>query len=157
MLPNIFWSRTDYISGAYATKMVAISSPAAAITWLNHKLKKLNKNNLSLSFSPSLAPSYLFEQCLRLGVTSTSSVCLFEMYSLYVFPNCKSLRIKASAKRLNLNYSSLQSHVILQKSFFWFQLVEFLTIFKNLKIIKTLRTSKIFFYIYLFRIKYSIK
>ncbi len=27
MLPNIFWSRTDYISGAYATKMVAISSP----------------------------------------------------------------------------------------------------------------------------------
>ncbi len=28
MLPNIFWSRTDYISGAYAPKMVAISSPA---------------------------------------------------------------------------------------------------------------------------------
>ncbi len=28
MLPNIFWSRTDYISGAYATKMVAISSSA---------------------------------------------------------------------------------------------------------------------------------
>ncbi len=27
MLPNIFWSRTDYISGAYATKMGAISSP----------------------------------------------------------------------------------------------------------------------------------
>ncbi len=27
MLPNIFWSRTDYISGAYATKIVAISSP----------------------------------------------------------------------------------------------------------------------------------
>ncbi len=27
MLPNIFWSRTDYISGAYATEMVAISSP----------------------------------------------------------------------------------------------------------------------------------
>ncbi len=29
MLPNIFWSRTDYISGAYATKMVAISSPVS--------------------------------------------------------------------------------------------------------------------------------
>ncbi len=29
-----------------------------------------------LSFSPSLASLYLFEQCLRLGVTSTSSVCL---------------------------------------------------------------------------------
>ncbi len=35
MLPNIFWSRTDYISGAYATKMVAISSPAiSAHVWL---------------------------------------------------------------------------------------------------------------------------
>ncbi len=37
-------------------------------------------------FSPSLASLYLFEQCLRLGVTSTSSVCLslqvkFFMYS----------------------------------------------------------------------------
>ncbi len=32
MLPNIFWSRTDYISGAYATKTVAISSPADYIT-----------------------------------------------------------------------------------------------------------------------------
>ncbi len=30
MLPNIFWSRTDYISGAYATKMVAISSPGTS-------------------------------------------------------------------------------------------------------------------------------
>ncbi len=29
-----------------------------------------------LSFSPSLASLYLFEQCLRLGVTRTSSVCL---------------------------------------------------------------------------------
>ncbi len=33
MLPNIFWSRTDYISGAYVTKMVAISSPALTC-WL---------------------------------------------------------------------------------------------------------------------------
>ncbi len=32
MLPNIFWSRTDYISGAYATKMVAISSPVFALS-----------------------------------------------------------------------------------------------------------------------------
>ncbi len=30
----------------------------------------------SLSFSPSLASMYLFEQCLRLGVIGTSSVCL---------------------------------------------------------------------------------
>ncbi len=33
-------------------------------------------SSLSLSFSPSLASLYLFEQCLRLGVTSTSSVGL---------------------------------------------------------------------------------
>ncbi len=145
MLPNIFWSRTDYISGAYATKMVAISSPAAAITWLNHKLKnKIKTIYLYLSLLPLLLRTYL-NNVWDLVLTSTSSVCLFEMYSLYVFPNCKSLRIKASAKRLNLNYSSLQSHVILQKSFFWFQLVAFLIICKNLKIIKTLRTSKIFF------------
>ncbi len=36
----------------------------------------LKKIYLSLSFSPSLASVYLFEQCLRLGVTSTFSVCL---------------------------------------------------------------------------------
>ncbi len=62
-------------------------------TWLHPKLKKY----LSLSFSPFLASLYLFEQCLRLGVTSTSSVCLpLQDESLYVFPNCKSLWIKAS-------------------------------------------------------------
>ncbi len=32
--------------------------------------------SFSLSFSPSLASLYLFEQCLRLGVMGTSSVCL---------------------------------------------------------------------------------
>ncbi len=39
----------------------------------------LNKTKKELSFSlfiPSLVGLYLFEQCLRLGVTSTSSVCL---------------------------------------------------------------------------------
>ncbi len=71
------------------------------ITWLHHKNKKLSKSS---SFSPSLASLYLFEQCLRLGVTSTSSVCLpLQDESLYVFPNCKSLWIKASAKWLNVN------------------------------------------------------
>ncbi len=40
MLPNIFWSRTDYISGAYATKMVAISSP---VMWI--LLLPKRKNN----------------------------------------------------------------------------------------------------------------
>ncbi len=48
------------------------------------KKKKKKKNSFtfsksssfSLSFSPSLASVYLFEQCLRLGVIGTSSVCL---------------------------------------------------------------------------------
>ncbi len=42
------------------------------------KIKKpLSKSSaFSLSFSPSLASLYLFEQCLRLGVIGTSSVCL---------------------------------------------------------------------------------
>ncbi len=33
-------------------------------------------SSFSLSFSPSLASLYLFEQCLRLGVIGTFSVCL---------------------------------------------------------------------------------
>ncbi len=42
-------------------------------TWLHPKLpKKKKKNSLSI---PSLASLYLFEQCLRLVVMSTSSVC----------------------------------------------------------------------------------
>ncbi len=45
---------------------------------LSTLLDFIKKKNFtfSLSLSPSLASSYLFEQCLRLGVTSTSSVCL---------------------------------------------------------------------------------
>ncbi len=39
--------------------------------------QKNNKNIFYFSlFIPSLASLYLFEQCLRLGITSTSSVCL---------------------------------------------------------------------------------
>ncbi len=74
-------------------------------TWLHPKLVLKNKNKtFPLSFSPSLASLYLFEQWLRLGVTSTSSVwLLLQDESLYVFPNCKSLWIKASAKWLNVN------------------------------------------------------
>ncbi len=33
-------------------------------------------SSFSISFSPSLASLYLFEQCLRLGVMGTSAVCL---------------------------------------------------------------------------------
>ncbi len=50
-------------------------------TWLHHhkKIKQFTfskSSSFSLSFSPSLASLYLFEQCLRLGVMGTSSVCL---------------------------------------------------------------------------------
>ncbi len=76
-------------------------------TWLPKlvlKKKKKKKKPFPLSFSPSLASLYLFEQWLRLGVTSTSSVWLpLQDESLYVLPNCKSLWIKASAKWLNVN------------------------------------------------------
>ncbi len=45
-----------------------------------HHIKKKKKKSfpffISSSFSPSLASLYLFEQCLRLGVRGTSSVCL---------------------------------------------------------------------------------
>ncbi len=42
------------------------------------KIMENEKKNLSKSssFSPSLSSLYLFEQCLRLGVMGTSSVCL---------------------------------------------------------------------------------
>ncbi len=57
------------------------------------------KNPSSFSFSPSLTSLYLFEQRLRLRATSTCSVCLLiQDELLFVFPNCKSLWIKASAK-----------------------------------------------------------
>ncbi len=74
-------------------------------TWLHHKKNHFSiSSSFSLPFSPSLASLYLFEQCLRLGVLGTSSVCLLlQDESLYVFPNCKSLWIKASAKLLNIN------------------------------------------------------
>ncbi len=52
-------------------------------TSTHKKIKKRftfsKSSSFSLSFSPSLASLYLFEQCLRLGVASTSSVCLFKI------------------------------------------------------------------------------
>ncbi len=72
-------------------------------TWLHPKKKK---NTLSFSlFIPSLASLYLFEQCWCwwLGVTSTySKRFILKRQSDNVFPNCKSLWIKASAKWLNV-------------------------------------------------------
>ncbi len=50
-------------------------------TWLleknyNNSFTFSKSSSFSSSFSPSLASLYLFEQCLRLGVIGTSSVCL---------------------------------------------------------------------------------
>ncbi len=50
-------------------------------TWLLKKKIQISftfskSSSFSLSFSPSLASLYLFEQCLRLGVIGTCSVCL---------------------------------------------------------------------------------
>ncbi len=55
MLPNIFWSRTDKISGAYATKMVAISSPGYSPT-----LKQRFTNGSS---PPSCMAQYGMQLC----------------------------------------------------------------------------------------------
>ncbi len=76
-------------------------------TWLLKKKKKkiwtfTFSKSFSFSFSPSLASLYLFEQCLRLSVIGTSSVCSSRLIALCT-PNCKSLWIKASAKWLNVN------------------------------------------------------
>ncbi len=92
-------------------------------TWLpklvHKKKKKKKKKTFPLSFSPSLASLYLFEQWLRLGVTSTSSVWLpLQDESLYVLPNCKSLWIKASAKWLNVNVNVGNVHTFIKKEKF---------------------------------------
>ncbi len=53
------------------------------------KKKKKKKNSkssaFSLSFSPSLASLYLFEQCLRLGVIGTSSVCFLFKINRFMY------------------------------------------------------------------------
>ncbi len=51
------------------------SSLSTLLDYLKKKTSKFSQSS-SFSFSPSLASLYLFEQCLRLGVIGTSSVCL---------------------------------------------------------------------------------
>ncbi len=56
-----------------------MSMKLSSYVFLFHRKKKEKKTfpfSISSSFSPSLASLYLFEQCLRLGVRGTSSVCL---------------------------------------------------------------------------------
>ncbi len=78
-------------------------------TWLHPKLvlkkkKKKKKKNLSLYLSllPLLACTYL-NNWLDLVYEHFSVWLPLQDESLYVFPNCKSLWIKASAKWLNVN------------------------------------------------------
>ncbi len=52
-------------------------------TWLH---PKKNYKKLVSLFIPSLASLYLIEQCLRLVIMSTSSVCLFKMYRFMYSP-----------------------------------------------------------------------
>ncbi len=93
------WSSHPYLERWIPVNLHATTENSSLSTLLDFIIKKTS----SLSFSPSLASSYLFERCLRLGVTSTFSVCLPLDESLHVFPNCKSLWIKTSAKWLNVN------------------------------------------------------
>ncbi len=74
--PTYFHSLLQiYIPSSNNWKLISFNT-----TWLHHKKKKKSfpsiSSSFSLCFSPSLASLYLFEQCLRLGVRDTSSVCL---------------------------------------------------------------------------------
>ncbi len=94
------WSSYTYPERWIPVNLQATTENSSLSTLLDWK----KTSSFSLSFSPSLASLYLFEQCLRLGVTSTSSASLpLQDESLHVFPNVKSLWIKASAKWLNVN------------------------------------------------------
>ncbi len=52
------------------------SSLSTPLDLILKKIKKINKKTSLSLFIPSFAILHLFEQCLRLGNTSTSSVCL---------------------------------------------------------------------------------
>ncbi len=75
-------------------------------TWLQPKLvqrkKKKKKLSLYLSLLPLLACTYLNNDWDLVLRALPLSDCLFKM-NRFVFPNCKSLWIKASAKWLNVN------------------------------------------------------
>ncbi len=63
-----------------ALPSICSPSPPSVFHWPQQQQQKnwtftFSKSS-SFSFSPSLASLYLFEQCLRLGVIATSSVCL---------------------------------------------------------------------------------
>ncbi len=89
----------------------------------NWKLISFDTTWLHTKFpTKTLASLYLFGKCLKLGIMSTSSVCLPLQIiclplSLYIFPNCKSLWIKVSAKWLKLNVNVNKMYLL--KIFFY--------------------------------------
>ncbi len=74
MLPNIFWSRTDYISGAYATKMVAISSPVLVQERSSVMCTPRNLVLLTLSTVAPLMVRGACRECTLLKSTTISFV-----------------------------------------------------------------------------------
>ncbi len=99
------WSSHPHPECWIPVNLQATTENSSLSTLLDFILNVKKKQSFSL-FIPSLVSLYLFEQCLRLCVTSTSSVCLpLQDESLHLFPNCKSLWIKASAKcNVNLTW-----------------------------------------------------
>ncbi len=81
---------SQFISSFTGQILLCIRSSFQHIVWSSYLFLDaiyLSVNIFSWSFSPSLASLYLFEQCPRLGVTSTSSVCLpLQDESLYCIP-----------------------------------------------------------------------
>ncbi len=78
------WSSHPHPECWIPVNLQATTENSSLSTLLDY-IKKIKKkcyftfsksSSFSLSFSPSLASLYLFEQCLRLGVIGTSSVCL---------------------------------------------------------------------------------
>ncbi len=77
------WSSHPHPECWIPVNFQATTENSTLSTLLDYIKKKKNwtftfskSSSFSLSFSPSLASLYLFEQCLRLGVIGTSSVCL---------------------------------------------------------------------------------
>ncbi len=76
------WSSHPHLECWIPVNFQATTENSSLSTLLDYIEKKnltftfLQSSSFSLSFSPSLASLYLFEQCLRLGVIGTSSVCL---------------------------------------------------------------------------------
>ncbi len=80
-------------------------------TWLHPKSPPPpppKKKKTVFLFIPSLVSLYLFEQCLRLGFTSTSSVCC--LFKMNRFMYCKSLWIKMTKCKCQKNILCIQIH-----------------------------------------------